>query len=532
MARSADAVVIGSGHNGLVAAAYLARAGWEVAVFERNATLGGAVATEELTVPGFLHDTFSGWHPLFAGSATYAELGEELQRRGLRYLNTDVPAASAWGEGEAVVAHRDPEKTAEGFSPADRDAYPAELTSFGRAAEPIGELFAGELWSPRAVRLAARAVRRLGTRGALGLLRDVTSTARGWLASWAEGAEPERLWAPWTLHTGLSPDDAGSGFSLRALAGGLHAGGMPLPEGGAGRFVDAFCRLIEDHGGRLHAHTDVTRILVRNGRATGVVAGGEEVRARRAVVANVTPTQLYGRLLPDGVAPDAARQARRYRYGRACMQIHVALSEPLRWRDERLRRVPIVHLTDGLDSVALACAQASAGLLPAMPTVCCGQPVALDPTRAPEGRSILWIQLLEVPSRPRGDAAGQIDVDDGRWAPAVVDAYRDRVLGIIAVQAPNLLDAVLGTAVLSPPDLEARNINLVGGDPYAGATTLDQSYLWRPLPGYGSHATPVEGLFLCGASTHPGPGLNAASGRLVARRLLRSPGLRAVRSGR
>jgi phytoene dehydrogenase-like protein len=133
----------------------------------------------------------------------------------------------------------------------------------------------------------------------------------------------------------------------------------------------------------------------------------------------------------------------------------------------------------------------------------------------------LWIQLQEVPPRPVGDAAGEIDVGDGTWTPELAEAYADRVVAILAERIENLSSAILGRAVISPAELERRNPNFVGGDIYSGSAELDQSYLWRPLPGYGSHVTPVEGLYQCGASTHPGPGLNAASGRIVARALLR-----------
>jgi phytoene dehydrogenase-like protein len=268
---------------------------------------------------------------------------------------------------------------------------------------------------------------------------------------------------------------------------------------------------------------DVERIVVRDGAAAGVVAGGEEVLARRAVIAGVTPTQLYGRLLPDGAAPaQAVRDGLRYRYGRRSgMQVHVALKAPLRWRDARLNDVAIVHLCDGIDGVALACAQATAGLLPQDPTVVVGQPAVVDPTRAPAGRGIAWIQLQEVPHGPRGDAAGEIDVGDGSWTDELVGAYVERVLAKLAPHVENWPEARGTHYALSPDELERRNRNLVRGDIYAGDCELGQAYFWRPTPRYGSHAAPVERLYICGASTFPGPGLNAASGRIVARALLK-----------
>lgn len=533
-----DAIVIGSGHNGLVAAAYLARAGWGVEVLERAERPGGAVATEELTEPGFRHDTFSAWHPLFHLSAAYAELGEELAARGLRYLNADdVVTGSVLPDGSAVLAHRDPAKIAEMLSAADAAAYGEELEAFGAQVDLVGELLGTELHSGHAARLLGRLARRLGTRDSLAFASRVATSARSWLTGRFEGRELGDLLGPWVLHTGLTPDDAGGGFQLLALAGALHEIGVPVVEGGSAGFVDAFVALIEDNGGRVRTGADVERIVLRDGRAAGVVANGEEIAADRAVIANTTPTQLYERLLPPGAAPERAHaQAARFRYGaRSGMMIHLALSEPPRWRgDERLGAAPLVHLTGGLDAVALACAEAQAGLLPRAPTIVCGQPTALDPSRAPEGKAIIWIQLQEVPRHPTGDAAGEIEVADGGWTPELEAAYADRVVAHLEGQIENLPEAVVGRAALSPPTLEARNPNLVGGDIYSGATDLAQAYLWRPLPSFGSHRTPVPGLYQCGASTYPGPGLNAASGRIVAQRLLRpSPRRRlAARLGR
>jgi phytoene dehydrogenase-like protein len=533
MAEAVDVIVIGSGHNGLVAAAYLARAGLSVEVLERNPVAGGAVASEELTEPGYTHDTFSAWHPLFKLSAAYAELGPELEARGLRYCETpEVTTANLRPDGTAVIAYRDPERTTEGLDARDRTAYLDEMESFGSTIPTVGQLLGSELFSGDAAKLAAKLARQLGTRNGLSFASDVVSSARAWFETRFHGREVADLYSPWALHTGLPPDGAGSGFQALAIAGSLHAVGLPVVQGGARSFVAAFERLIGEHGGRVSTGAEVERIIVRGGRAVGVVAGGREIHARRAVIANTTPTQLYGRLLPQGAAPAAAvEQARRFRYSpRGGMQIHLALTEPLRWRDSRLNQVPIVHLSDGLGSVSLACAQAAAGLLPARPTVVVGQPTAVDPTRAPDGAAVLWIQLQQVPYAPNGDAAaqvdpaGQLDTADGTWTPELEAAFTERVLSVLEPHVENWPAARGRSAALSPVELERRNPNLVRGDIYSGDCELGQSYLWRPLPAYGTHATPVQSLYQCGASTYPGPGLNAASGRIVALRVIAGDG--------
>jgi phytoene dehydrogenase-like protein len=206
------------------------------------------------------------------------------------------------------------------------------------------------------------------------------------------------------------------------------------------------------------------------------------------------------------------------------MQIHLALSEPPRWDgDERLGRTAIVHVTPGLDGVSRAVNETERGLLPAEATIVAGQPLTMDASRAPEGAGLLWIQLQELPSWVRGDAAGELEPGDGTWTEELRERYADRIVARLARQIPNLEGAIKARAVLSPADLERANVNLVHGDPYAGSLALDQNFLWRPFPASPGHATAVEKLWHIGASTHPGPGLGAGSGTLVAKQLLRAP---------
>jgi phytoene dehydrogenase-like protein len=219
-----------------------------------------------------------------------------------------------------------------------------------------------------------------------------------------------------------------------------------------------------------------------------------------------------------------AEAARRFRYGRAEMQIHFALSEPPRWEgDERLGRTAVVHVTPGLDGVSRAVNEAERGLLPAEATIVVGQPLTIDPSRAPEGAGILWIQLQELPWRVKGDAARELDVGEGTWTETLRERYADRIQARLVRHIPNLEGSIRARVALSPADLEAANVNLARGDPYAGSLALDQNFVWRPFPALPGHETPVAGLYHIGASTHPGPGLGAGSGTLVAQALLRPP---------
>jgi phytoene dehydrogenase-like protein len=309
----------------------------------------------------------------------------------------------------------------------------------------------------------------------------------------------------------------------RVIAFAIEAGGLPIPRGGGARLVDALVRLIRDHGGVCEMDHDVERVLVKGGRATGVrLVGGDTVEAARAVICNVTPTQLYGRLLDPADVPAAIAEAgKRFRFGRCDMQIHYALSEPPRWEgDERLDKTAIVHLTPGLDGVSRAVNEADRGLLPAEATVVVGQPLTIDDSRAPVGKGILWIQLQELPWHVKGDAAGELDVGNGTWEESLRELYADRIQARISKHIPNFESSILRRVVLSPADLQKANINLERGDPYSGSLALDQNFLWRPFAKQPGHRTPVDGLFHIGASTWPGPGLGAGSGTLVAKSLL------------
>ena len=513
-AADLDAVIVGSGINSLACAALLARGGWRVRVLEREEHLGGAIRTAELTEPGYLHDVFSAWHPLWVGGAAHAELGNELAARGLEYLNTEYPSATLFPDGEATFLLRSTEANVAELGEEWRSAVESFLPNADLAFGVLGT----ELWSKDGLGLGLRAYRRLGRRGAVEFTGNVLASSRDWLTDTFASPRAHGLLAPWVLHTGLGPDAAASGFMTQVIGVAVQEGGMPIPRGGGARLVEALVRLIEDHGGTCETGRDIERVLVRDGRAHGVrLADGEEVSASRAVIANVTPTQLYGRLL-DGPEEFATG----FRYGRSEMQIHFALSESPRWEgDERLGKTAIVHLTPGLDGVSRAVNEAERGLLPAEATVVVGQPLTMDRTRAPEGAGLLWIQLQELPWHVKGDAAGELDPGDGTWTEKLRERYADRIQARIARHVPNLESSLRRRVTLSPADLQAANVNLHHGDPYSGSLALDQNLLWRPFPASPGHGTPVRRLWHIGASTHPGPGLGAGSGTMVAKHLLR-----------
>ena len=513
-----DAIVVGSGVNGLACGALLSQAGWRVLVLERNDWFGGAIKTAELTRPGFKHDVFSAWHPLWVGGPAHAQLGEVLAAHGLEYLNTDLPTGTLYPDGESAFLLRTAEANAaelDRHQAGDGAAWNALLAEFFPNADLAFGVLGTELWSRHGAALGAKAVRRLGRTGAAEFAGRLLVSARDWLETSFVSERAHGLLAPWVLLTGLGPDAAASGYMAQVIAVAVQEGGMPIPRGGGAKLADALVALIRANGGVCETGVHVSRVF------TGGVhtASGDTITAASAVICNVTPTQLYGQLL-DGYGA----KAERFRYGRSEMQIHFALSEPPQWDgDERLGGTAIVHLTPGLDGVSRAVNEAERGLLPAEATVVVGQPLTMDPSRAPDGQGILWIQLQELPWRIKGDAAGELDVGDGTWTQSLRERYADRIQARLARHIPNLESSILDRVSLSPADLQEANINLVNGDPYGGSLSLDQNFLWRPLASQPGHRTPVDGVWHIGASTHPGPGLGGGSGALVAQQLLEPP---------
>jgi phytoene dehydrogenase-like protein len=533
-----DAVFVGSGHNALITAAYLARAGWSVLVLEKNDRPGGLVRTDELTLPGFKHDTYSAAHPLFLTGAAYADLGAELSARGLEYLNTDLPTGVSLPDGRTAVFPRDMGAAVAEFerlSPGDGAGFGAMMQEFGAYAGDVFSLFNLDLASGQAQKTIRGLMDNPDGPGFTEFAAEFMTSARDVLERRFRSPVAHAMIAPWVMHLGRTPDQANGGFWVPLTLMALMGGGMAVPRGGSEMLARALVRLIEDHGGVVRSSTPVDQILVQGGRATGVrTAGGDEIRAQRAVVASVNPDQLYLRLLSDADVPaPLVRQSERYRYGRGCVQIQLALSEAPRWADERFNRVGQPHLTSGMDAVTLGITHALNGYLPAEPTISMDTPTNLDPSRAPEGRAILRLQMLEIPCRPRGDAAGSIDVGDGTWTESLKERWADRVMEVVERHLPGVGGTVLARHVTSPDDLARYNPNCGPGDPYGGSHDISQSYLFRPLPGQPGHRTTVPNVFMVGAATWPGHGVNGGSGYIVAKQLLEEgPGrseLQAVR---
>lgn len=520
-------IIVGSGLNSLVCAALLALKGKKVRVLERNDRAGGCIRTEEL-FPGFIHEVLSSWYPLFMGGAAYPELKDALAQEGVVFVANDYTTGVATTDGRTLALKQDigdAVNRIEAVAPGDGKAFGAMASQlFEKDAALTFGLLGNNPYDWKLAKLLFSEWRKRGTDGLMGFASESLESFRRWSQRSLSSDLVKGMISPWVLHTGLGPDEASSALIGKLTFAAVVAGGMPVVQGGSRNLVDALVRIIEKRGGEVLTNVEVQQVNISGGRATGVMANGVAYEASEAVVCNVTPPQLYGKLLPQ--APDAVRtRAQGYAFGRGCMQIHYALNGPAPWRDPEMLKVPLVHVADGLESVSMAVAEANNGLLPRAPTVAIGQPVAVDPSRAPEGKWILWLQLQEMPSRIKGDAAGEIDVPaDGRWNEAVREAVADRVQARIEKVLPGLDSLIIGRKAFSPGDLESLNCNLVGGDPYSGICSPDQFFWMRPFAGANgarAHRTPYKNVYHIGASTHPGPGLGGGSGFLVAQTLLK-----------
>ncbi len=515
-----DHVVIGGGINGLVAAAMLSKQSSRVLLLERAEHVGGCMLSTEATLPGFTHDVMAATFVLFVTGPAFAELGQDLVRHGLEFCHTPHPTAVVRPDGSSVVLTTDRGANVSAFNAmgvGDGDRHASDVRSIEASAPLLFGLLGGPLWSFTTARLLTREAWRRGLRGLAAYLGEALQPARGWLESNYASPQVRALHAPWALHCGLSPEDAYSAQMGKVVAFALEAAGAPVAKGGAGRAAQAFRGLIEERGGEARTGVAVERIIVRDGRAVGVrLADGEEIEARKSVIASVAPAQLYGRLL-GGDAPAAAKESlQKFRHGRGNFQLHYALDRPPQWKTPGLEKVALIHLTDGIDAVSRSHNEAIRGMLPEIPTLCVGQPAALDPSRCPEGKAILWIQVPDAPRLIKGDTASRIATMGG-WDEATREAFADRIEEILARHIDGFAEIVLKRRAYSPADLEAINVNLVGGDPYGGACTIDQFFLWRPFLDSVNHRTAIKGLYHIGASTHPGPGLSGGSGFLAAK---------------
>jgi len=514
-----DGVVVGAGVNGLAAALHLAKKGWKIAVVERADVAGGAVKTDEITLPGFRHDLYAMNLSLFAGSPFFAAHKDLLVAHGADFVSAEHCFATAFPDGSWLGVDRNLEVTTSriaAISPIDAERWRTMVTAFGQDAPHIFALLASPMPSLQTLRAIFAAWRARGTAWIADTARLLVAAPREWLDENFDNAKLKAMMAVWGMHLDFSPDCAGGALFPYLESMANQSFGMALGRGGADTIVAALVRAIEASGGEVRLGTPVQSIAIEGGAAAGVtLAGDEHIEATRAVIANLHPRVLFGDLVP--ASSTQAQRLAKLRPGPATMMIHFALTDLPTWSaGTELRRFAYVHLAPSFAAMAKTYTEALDGLLPAEPVLVVGQPTAIDPSRAPAGRHVLWVQVRVLPSDIRGDATGSIT---GTLWEAVKEAYADRVVAIIEHYAPGFTVKILARTVLSPADLERDNPNLVGGDSLGGSHHLDQNFFFRPAFGWSRYRTPIDRLYMVGASTWPGAGTGAGSGFILAKAL-------------
>jgi phytoene dehydrogenase-like protein len=501
-----DAIVVGSGPNGLVAANLLADAGWDVLVLEANGHPGGAVRSDSSVHPQFVTDLFSAFYPLAAASTVLSRL--DLDRHGLRWTHAPTVLAHLFPDGRSVGLWRDAARTAasvESFADGDGAAWLELVGQFERMREPLLQA----LFRPFPPLLpAVRVARRLGTADLLRFLRSAVTPMRRFGDENFRGEGGPLLIAGNALHVDLGPESAGGalyGWLLTMLGQSV---GYPVPVGGAGRLTDALVARLVAHGGDVRTDARVTRIEIVAGRAVGVrMADGSRVAARRAVLADVSAPALYRDLvglerLPGRLGDDLAR----FQWDMPTLKVNWALSRPIPWTVETAGGAGTVHLGADLDGLTRYAAQLSTGRIPSDPFLLLGQMTTSDPTRSPDGTESAWAYT---------------HLPEGRHLTAAeVQQHVERMEAVIERHAPGFGDSVLARTVQAPLDLQAADANLHSGAVGGGTSGIHQQLVFRPLPGLGRGETPIDRLYLASASAHPGGGVHGGPGANAARAAL------------
>ena len=513
MSSQPDAIIIGSGPNGLVAANYLVDRSWSVQVLEAQPTPGGAVRSASDVHVDFIHDTFSAFYPLAAVSPTIRSFG--LEAHGLAWTHAPAVLGHMLPDGNWALLHRDRELTASWMEHATAGDGEAWLNLCAQW-DAIGEDLIGALLSPfPPIKSGLSGTAHLRAAGGLDFIRTMLTPVRDLGRTRFGGPMPRILLAGNASHADIPLDAPGSGLMgfLMTMMG--QTVGFPVPVGGAGKLTEALARRFESLGGRITCSAEVTRILVENGRCLGVqLADGQKLSARRGVLADVVASKLYGGLVPWSDLPAKTQRAmRNFEMDPGTVKVDWALDGPIPWQNKPEFAPGTVHVADSVDEMTSSLAQVTLGVIPSEPFLLVGQMSTADPTRSPPGTESLWA-YTHVPHKTENDTDNVIR---GAWDRDDCEAMADRMQARIEKLAPGFESKIQARRVLGPREMEARDVNLVGGAVNGGTSQLQQQLMFRPIPGLGRAETPVKDLYLASASAHPGGGVHGAPGMNAAR---------------
>jgi phytoene dehydrogenase-like protein len=497
-----DAIVVGSGPNGLAAAITLAEHGRSVLVVEAADHLGGAVATEELTLPGFRHDTYSSVYPAAAASPVFAQM--PLARYGLRWVDPPITMAHPFPDGRAAALYRDLNRTVDNLdrlAPGDGQAWRALIAPYLARHAAMRRTLLGA-FPPLAGGL--RLMRGLHIDGTLEFARLALLSAEMLAAERFRGDHASAWLYGAAMHADVPPWEAGSALAAFYLLFFGHLVGWPSPAGGAASLANALVGYLAALGGQTRTGTTVARIVTQGRRVAGIVTADGEIIHAPIVIGDLAPHGLL-RLAGDTLPSSYIARMARFRYGPPTFKVDWALDGPAPWSASEARAAGTVHVGGTSDELAEALRQQRWGSLPERPFLLFGQQSLADPSRAPAGKQTAWAYTHV----PRG-----ID-----WI-AEIDRTVERIETQVERFAPGFRDHILARHILTPPDFAARNPNLVDGDVGGGSTALDQ-LIFRPVPSLSPYRTPLRGLYIGSASTFPGPGVHGVPGAAAARCALR-----------
>ena len=526
MAETRDVIIVGAGHNGLVTAYYLAKAGFKPLVLERRSQVGGSAITEEFH-PGFRCSTLAhNAGPLRADVVR----DMQLERHGLKLTTPEVNTVSLLPDGRALVVYSDSKKTSQEiaqWSAKDAAAYEDFGVALGKIGKVIGEALmltppnidnpsSGDLWG---MLKTGRSIRNLGKKDLYRVLRWGPMAVADLVAEFFE-TEPLRatIAARGIFGTFLGPWSAGSALVLllRAAADPAPAGSVQFPAGGAGAITAAMASAAKQAGAEIRTDAAISEIRVTDGRATGVVlASGEEISAR-AVVSNADPKRTLMRLVdPAHLAPDFVQKIKNYRSVGTVAKINLALSAlpefpALTTKGNGNLLQGRIQISPEIDYLERAFDESKYGNFSRQPYIEIAFPSLSDPTLAPAGQHVMSIYMQYAP----------YNLKNSDWE-SQRKALGETVVKTIAQYAPNLPRTILRHQIITPADLEAT-YGLTGGQIFHGELALDQFFTMRPLLDWARYKTPIENLYLCGNGTHPGTGLTGGSGANAAREIIKA----------